>query len=389
MLSPGLLIGIPTRSEKTLVPLSWAWSFRAMVPPINTNLVVSQIQGMEVAAARNELAKQAIESKSDFIFFIGDDVVAPHHTLKQLLFRMQNDPKLGVCGGVYCSKCDPPAPLVFRQDGHGSFWDWKVGEYFEVTGLGMDCTMIRTEVFKQISQPWFKTVDSNKFLDNVNEADYWTEDLYFLKKVRTETDYKIFCDASVIAEHWDINTQKKYTLPIYSLPLRRFKTDGTKKIIDIGCGPTKREFEEGIPVRVDIREECEPDYRCDVRLLPFGNEEFDIVYSSHCLEHFKRNEWENVLLEWLRLLKKDGELRLVLPNILWSADCLMKGIINNDVLNVLYGAQSNPFDIHYNGFTPDVIGGFLKSKGINSVITFEGYNMIIKGRYKGNESIVL
>lgn len=388
----GLIICIPTLGRP--VPLTWAWAFKNMVPPINYNVEYLQVNGKQVAVARNEAAAYALGKKARFLFFVGDDVVVPQHTLKQLIFRMEHDKNLGIVGGIYCSKSDPPAPLVFRGNGIGSYWNWKAGEYFEVTGIGMDCTLIRTEVFKEVSKPWFNTGDQNQFLDGVNAAQQWTEDLFFLEKVVKETKWKIYADASVLCEHWDVIKNKCYTLPINSYPVSgaHITANGCKRILDIGSGSVIQEslLKEGQLIRVDGRDECNPDYRCDLRLLPFDSESFDIVFSSHVLEHFGRNEFDDVFTEWLRVLKKDGELRLVLPNIKWAAERIVKDQIDNDVLNVLYGQQSNIFDFHMNGFTPLRLRQLLGEKGLEIIDEAEShYNIIIVAKRKQESAVIV
>lgn len=381
----GLIICIPTLGRP--VPLTWAWAFKNMVPPINYNVEYLQVNGKQVAVARNEAAAYALEKKARYLFFVGDDVVVPQHTLKQLIFRMESDKKLGVVGGIYCSKSDPPAPLVFRGNGIGTYWDWRAGEYFEVTGLGMDCTLIRTEVFNDVSRPWFNTGDQNQFMDAINAAQQWTEDLYFLAKVKKETDWKIYADSTVLCEHWDVSRNKCYTLPANSYPLTgaHLNAEGRKRILDIGSGSIVQQnlAAEGHLVRVDARDECNPDYRCDVRQLPFENKSFDVVFSSHVLEHFGRHEFSSVLNEWLRVLKPDGELRLVLPNIKWAAERIARDQIDDDVLNVLYGAQSNPYDFHMNGFTPLRLKQLLGEAGMQIEEQAENYyNIILVAKFK-------
>jgi len=376
----GVVVGIPTLGRP--VSLAWASSYKSLNPPINYNMQVCQISGAPVADARNAIAEAALREEARYVFFLGDDVVVPAHTLRQLIMRMENNPQIGVIGGVYCCKSNPPAPLVFRDNGVGSFWDWKIGEFFEVTGLGMDCTIIRTDVFKQLPKPWFVTKRSDEFENGVNKADEWTEDLWFLKTVADKTEYKIYCDASIICDHEDVFAGKKYSLPAGSLPTRVIAA-GSKNAIDIGCGPIRREIEGITPVRVDIREDCDPDYRVDVRNLPFGDGSFDIVFSSHVLEHFNRAEWKTVLKEWCRLVTKDGQIHLVLPNIAWAAHMIaVERKIDDNVLNVLYGQQSYPYDFHYNGLTPERVEEALKENGFSFLENpvLEGYNMFLKAK---------
>lgn len=378
--STGLLICVPTLGRP--LTLDWAWAFKSLSPPINYNTNFLTIKGKPVDVARNEAAEAAIAQNAKYLFFMGDDTVPPAHGIKQLIYTMEQHPEIGVLGGIYFSKTEPPAPLVFRGNGAGSYWDWKIGELFEVTGLGMDCTIIRTECLKQVSSPRFKTVETDGFLDGVNSADLWTEDLYFCKKVIEETQFKIYADAAVICSHDDVYSGKRYGVPSNSLPTRTLQT--TKlKAIDIGSGPQNRasQFPEYDLVRVDIREDSKPDYRCDVRVLPFGNDEFDLVFSSHVLEHMPRKESESTLREWVRILKPDGKLILCLPNVMWALEQLQKnnGLPSNDVLNVLYGAQSYSYDFHYNAFTPECLTKMVLA--LNCKVTnleLQGYNIILE-----------
>jgi hypothetical protein len=274
---PGLVIGLPTLGRP--VPLDWAMAFKSMNPPINYNSTIHLVKGKPVADAREEIAENAVKIGAKYLFFVGDDVVCPGHTLRQLIYRMENNDSIGCVGGVYCAKCDPCFPLVFRGNGRGAYWDWKIGEFFEVTGLGMDCTLIRVEILSKMSRPWFKTVDEEGFLDGVNKCESWTEDLYFYKKMKDETQFSIYCDASVICEHWDIYNEKSYSLPLDSLPRRQLVVDAQKKkclLVGYESLPENTSDEEFTFVAVsDSDRKC--DYRVDYSALPFDHKTFHKV----------------------------------------------------------------------------------------------------------------
>jgi len=361
----GITIGIPTLGRNPV--MEWAWAFKQLNPPANFNTRFAQIWNRPIDEARQAMAEQAVKDGSKYLFFLGDDVVPPSHGLKQLIYRMEMNDDLGVVAGIYCMKYDPPYPLVFRGNGQGAYWDWMVGEFFEVTGIGMDCTLIRTDMLKGMEKPWFKTVDTDKFLDAIPSAEQWTEDLYFCQKVCEETEYTIFADSAVMCEHWDSPSRTKYVLAKSSKPMQRLQFKGDKKIVDIGCGPTHWEFhDEGVPIRVDTREEVNPDYRADARDLPFGDGSFDIVFSSHTLEHIERKDLEMTLDEWIRIMADDGELRIIVPDLEWAAKQLLEnnGEMSEDVLNVFYGAQTYPENFHKNGFTPARLRKVLSDRGL-------------------------
>lgn len=396
----GLVIGIPTLGRS--VSLEWATAFKGLNPPMNFKSLIAQIYGAHVADARNAIVRSAIENNSKYLFFLSDDVIAPPHALRQLIYRMEHDDNLGVVGGVYCSKTSPPFPLVFNGNGIGSYWDWKVGDYFPVTGLGMDCTLIRVECLKDFldfndecerddvnSYKWFETIDDDEFLDGINKADQWTEDLRFLDKLK-DTKWKIMCDSMVMCTHYNVATGDKFTLPKDSKPTQLGKIkQKTKVILDLGCGTFSPEAlsEEGQVIRIDARKEVNPDYCCDIRQLPFESNFADIVYSSHVLEHFTRADCSDILEEFLRVLKPGGELRIVVPNLGWAIKEIEKdpewfnSVNQNHILNVIYGAQTNPLDRHFNGFTPGRIEAIFLNLNLKNikVTTDEGYNIFSVG----------
>jgi SAM-dependent methyltransferase len=369
-------------------------AFSAVSPPMNTNVVQFETMGKPIDVARNFFAEQALAHNAKYLFFWDEDVLLPPHALRELMYLAEHYPKYAVFGGIYCLKSQRPEPLVFRGNGNGPFWDWKVGEVFDVTGIGMGCTLIRTEVFKDLEKPWFKTVDNMEpALDNIHFGESWTEDLYFCKKVVETGKWKLAAHGQLICPHIDVNTGKEYNLPTDSLPMRALQMPvGKKKILDVGCGLSPYRSREGKTVTVDIREDVNPDFRCDFRKLPFATGEFDIVFSSNVLEHVPRNEVEEVLREWLRVLKQSGELRLLVPDLKIAArmllddqqDKIVKDCQCVTAMDMFYGQQSYPEDYHYNGFTAKSLESLLRKVGLKRFEhTTAGYELITKAWRNG------
>ena len=68
-------------------------------------------------------------------------------------------------------------------------------------------------------------------------------------------------------------------------------------------------------LHVDIADYQHIDIKSSVdKLNTIDNDTVDEIYASHVLEYFDRNEVESVLNEWKRVLKKDGVLRIAVPN---------------------------------------------------------------------------
>lgn len=60
--------------------------------------------------------------------------------------------------------------------------------------------------------------------------------------------------------------------------------------------------------------------------LPFGEDHFDVVYHSHVLEHMSRHDAQALLHECYRVLKPQGRLRVVLPDLEHSARLYLEAL---------------------------------------------------------------
>jgi len=58
----------------------------------------------------------------------------------------------------------------------------------------------------------------------------------------------------------------------------------------------------------------------DITKLNFADNSVDILYSSHTLEYFDKDEALKVLTEWYRVLKVDGKIYLSVPDFRSLAD---------------------------------------------------------------------
>ncbi|MEF8761580.1 MAG: methyltransferase domain-containing protein [Candidatus Accumulibacter sp. UW25] len=79
--------------------------------------------------------------------------------------------------------------------------------------------------------------------------------------------------------------------------------------------------------------------------LPWLDSSVDVIYSSHTLEHFTKDEGRSFLAECHRVLRRDGIIRIVVPDLRHYVDKYIKGHIRADDivkrLGVLYGSSDN------------------------------------------------
>jgi SAM-dependent methyltransferase len=100
--------------------------------------------------------------------------------------------------------------------------------------------------------------------------------------------------------------------------------------LNFGCG---QRFSKGW-VNIDFHSEHPEVKRVNLlRRLPFPDAHFDVVYSSHVLEHFTLRTAEAILREAWRILKAGGIIRVVVPDL--ESTCreyvrILDQIDNND-----------------------------------------------------------
>lgn len=216
--SVGLAIGLPFCGR----PISpeWAVAFSSQNYPMNLRRSLCVLKGEEIGAARNQMAESALKHGAKYLWFLDDDVAPPFSGIRSLMTTLENaPPDVMVAAGIYCAKTLPTEPVVYRGNGGGAFWQWKAGDIFECTGIGTGCMLIRTEVFKHLEKPWFKTVDQPGTPEEPVVQE--TDDLYFCDRV-IEAGHKILADTNVMCIHWGYENGdfKPYMLSGDCYPIR-------------------------------------------------------------------------------------------------------------------------------------------------------------------------
>jgi len=82
--------------------------------------------------------------------------------------------------------------------------------------------------------------------------------------------------------------------------------------LNLGCG---NKFHESW-INVDMVPADSRVIQCNfLNGIPFDENRFEVVYHSHVLEHFSKNDGEIFIKECYRILKPGGIIRIVLPNL--------------------------------------------------------------------------
>ena len=220
------------------LPCDWHIAMNQLIRPTNAGYCETFRKGMPPDDALNDMAEEALHRNVQYIFYVDDDTQLPPMTIMALMTALENaDADVMACGGIYCTKTNPPEPIVYKEPNQGAFWNWKVGEVFPCFALGMGSLMIKTEIFRKMSKPWFKWLRSSEEMFSYPEAfpETWsteplakyggcTDDIFFFRKLKN-LGYKALAHGGVLPIHWD-QAGKSYWLPADTIPTRGVEVNG-------------------------------------------------------------------------------------------------------------------------------------------------------------------
>lgn len=146
--------------------------------------------------------------------------------------------------------------------------------------------------------------------------------------------------------------------------------------LHLGC------WKRDIPgfVNIDLYDAPHIDHKIDVRKLSvIKSGSVELIYASHVLEYFDREEVKDVLKEWKRVLKKGGTLRLAVPNFRkLVVVAITEGL--NDVLGPLYGKMkiNDKYIYHKTVYDFSTLRRVLREAGFGNVRKYDWKETIHK-----------
>lgn len=166
-----------------------------------------------------------------------------------------------------------------------------------------------------------------------------------------------------------------------------------KTFLHVGCGPQYKSQIKGFDnenwkeIRFDIDEKVDPDIvgtLLDMSAVETGS--VDAIYSAHNIEHVFPHEVPIVLKEFHRVLKDDGMVVLVCPDL----QSVCEAVVDDKLLQPLYESPAgpiSPIDILY-GHRPAIARGneYMAHKGgftysvLNDAFIEAGFKMNYGGR---------
>jgi len=196
------------------------------------------------AKNRIEAVKKVRKENFEWVLFIDDDVFVPKDVMRIMLSK-----KKDILTGIYWTKSEPSAPVIFEKEGGGPMYDFPLDKVFEISGSGLGCCLINMSVFDKFDKaniPYFKENwtmeldDGRKIKCPIGEDHYF---FYHAKKL----GFKVWADSGILCDHYDV--KNKIFFPseeaVRELCRKKLQEDGREDVIEeydkaLGRDPNKK-----------------------------------------------------------------------------------------------------------------------------------------------------
>lgn len=153
-----LVVGVPTAGSPAQ---PFIQSLRELALPERvTGFSNITVTGNFVPAQRDLIVRHALRANADYLMMIDDDIIVPPDAIAQLLSVFDADEACGIAGGLYYSRDSlrPMAVANWRPE-HTTSAHTPAFERAPVVvdGVGFGCVLIRAQVFRRMSEPYFRT----------------------------------------------------------------------------------------------------------------------------------------------------------------------------------------------------------------------------------------
>ena len=186
-----ILIAIPT--AKNIEPDTFK-SIYDLIVPDGYETMFQYFYGYNIDQIRNLIADWTING-FDYLFSVDSDIAFPPDTLARLLAHDKP-----VVSGLYIQRKPGQHILeIYEHTATGGVTNMPYGKLkgrplVEVAGCGFGCTLVKSEVFRDIGYPQFKYYSALSMDGTVSE------DVDFCRKAR-EKGYSIWADPSILCRH--------------------------------------------------------------------------------------------------------------------------------------------------------------------------------------------
>jgi predicted SAM-dependent methyltransferase len=134
---------------------------------------------------------------------------------------------------------------------------------------------------------------------------------------------------------------------------------------------------------LDVEKRPEVDIVSDASCLDeIADESVSVIYASHVVEHFHYeldSKLIKTLSEWYRVLQPGGKLLISVPDLKTLCWLFLNPSFTvherHHIMRIIFGGQTNQYDVHYAGFDYEILGFYLQESGFSEVEQVSEFNL--------------
>lgn len=111
----------------------------------------------------------------------------------------------------------------------------------------------------------------------------------------------------------------------------------------------------------------------EVYPLAYKDESVDEIYASHVLEHFPLGQIQDILNDWVRVLKPGGRIRIAVPDFRWCAQRYLESA-PVPIGNIIMGGQVDSEDYHRSLFDEPGLRWQMEKAGLFAIRKWNSNN---------------
>lgn len=164
----------------SLIKFSEEWSSHQIIEGFQENAIdinVHFFSGSLLVASREELVKQALAWEADWLLWLDSDMTFSPDALVRLLMREKN-----IIGCNYVRRQVPTLPVTTDMNDMLYCTNPEDTGLVEIKHTGFGCLLVKSDVFKNIEEPWFDT--QWVLSKETGKTMIMGEDVYFFRKAR-------------------------------------------------------------------------------------------------------------------------------------------------------------------------------------------------------------
>lgn len=213
------IVIVPSREKIFHYRVIAAW--QSLIAPMNQKRAWLFCIGDEVGIAYDRLITDILAnpelSKWKYVLTLEGDNLPPPDAHIRLLETIEAH-KFDAVSGIYFTKGDLNMPMAYGDPAEYAatgVLDFRPrdiraalerGHVMPVNGIAMGCALFRMDLFRQLPQPWFKTL--NDFVPGKG-TECFTQDLFFCRQA-VNAGKRFAVDFRVRVGHLDLNTDIVY-----------------------------------------------------------------------------------------------------------------------------------------------------------------------------------